>query len=346
MGIEDDIRAANTGEVGTAVRRRRRARSWPSFRPATPTPAAPPPSWRSCAASWPGSSSTAPGRDTSTSSATASPPSTTTATGRRHLRARATGPSTWSCSPRDPLAAPGRWSFGDEPDPSAGHVHRLAHHPAQGRHRLAGPAGSTRPRRTSTLRPDNIGTTRATLSFLSDAGGLRRARPQGPEGSAAQRLRRRRLGDAAHARRPRRTDALLRGHRSGRRCRPWSQGPIALLGDAAYCASPISGMGTSLALTGAYVLAGELARGRDHTEAFAATRHRMRPLRRSGPTAAARHPADRQPADQARHRRPPHSGLARRRPPGDSVTDQFSARPTRSNCPTTVRPPDHAGPLR
>jgi 2-polyprenyl-6-methoxyphenol hydroxylase-like FAD-dependent oxidoreductase len=39
----------------------------------------------------------------------------------------------------------------------------------------------------------------------------------------------------------------------------WSQGRVALVGDAAYCVSPMSGQGTSLALIGAYVLAGELA---------------------------------------------------------------------------------------
>jgi len=38
----------------------------------------------------------------------------------------------------------------------------------------------------------------------------------------------------------------------------WSSGRVALVGDAGYCASPLSGMGTSLALVGAYVLAGEL----------------------------------------------------------------------------------------
>jgi 2-polyprenyl-6-methoxyphenol hydroxylase-like FAD-dependent oxidoreductase len=38
----------------------------------------------------------------------------------------------------------------------------------------------------------------------------------------------------------------------------FSQGRVTLLGDAGYCASPLSGMGTSLALVGAYVLAGEL----------------------------------------------------------------------------------------
>jgi 2-polyprenyl-6-methoxyphenol hydroxylase-like FAD-dependent oxidoreductase len=38
----------------------------------------------------------------------------------------------------------------------------------------------------------------------------------------------------------------------------FSSGRVTLVGDAGYCASPLSGMGTSLALVGAYVLAGEL----------------------------------------------------------------------------------------
>lgn len=40
----------------------------------------------------------------------------------------------------------------------------------------------------------------------------------------------------------------------------WSKGRVVLLGDAAYCASPVSGVGTSLGLVGPYVLAGEIAR--------------------------------------------------------------------------------------
>ena len=52
----------------------------------------------------------------------------------------------------------------------------------------------------------------------------------------------------------------------------WSSGRVALLGDAAYCPSPLSGMGTSLALVGAYVLAGELATAGDDYH------HRIYPL--------------------------------------------------------------------
>ncbi|MBJ8348172.1 FAD-dependent monooxygenase [Antrihabitans sp. YC2-6] len=39
----------------------------------------------------------------------------------------------------------------------------------------------------------------------------------------------------------------------------WSHGRVALLGDAAFCGSPLTGQGTAMALLGAYVLAGELA---------------------------------------------------------------------------------------
>lgn len=38
----------------------------------------------------------------------------------------------------------------------------------------------------------------------------------------------------------------------------WTKGRVALLGDAAYCPSPLSGQGNNLALVGAYIFAGEL----------------------------------------------------------------------------------------
>ncbi|APA97862.1 FAD-dependent monooxygenase [Nocardia seriolae] len=58
----------------------------------------------------------------------------------------------------------------------------------------------------------------------------------------------------------------------------WSSGRIALLGDAAWCPSPISGQGTSMALVGAYVLAGELASANgDHTVAFPNYENKIRP---------------------------------------------------------------------
>ena len=56
----------------------------------------------------------------------------------------------------------------------------------------------------------------------------------------------------------------------------WSAGRVSLTGDAAYCPSPLSGQGTSLALAGAYVLAGELqAAAGDHRAAFARYQQQM-----------------------------------------------------------------------
>ena len=43
----------------------------------------------------------------------------------------------------------------------------------------------------------------------------------------------------------------------------WSNARIVCLGDAAYAPTPLTGMGTSLAITGAYVLAGELSKLND-----------------------------------------------------------------------------------
>jgi 2-polyprenyl-6-methoxyphenol hydroxylase-like FAD-dependent oxidoreductase len=50
----------------------------------------------------------------------------------------------------------------------------------------------------------------------------------------------------------------------------WSRGRVALVGDAAFCMSLMAGQGSALAVTSAYVLAGELAKaGGRHAEAFA-----------------------------------------------------------------------------
>ncbi|MFR9768130.1 FAD-dependent monooxygenase [Nocardia sp. SC052] len=56
----------------------------------------------------------------------------------------------------------------------------------------------------------------------------------------------------------------------------WSRGRVTLVGDAGYCPGPAVGGSTTLAVVGAYVLAGELARaGGDHERAFPAYEHAM-----------------------------------------------------------------------
>ncbi|XRQ09160.1 FAD-dependent monooxygenase [Actinomadura welshii] len=59
------------------------------------------------------------------------------------------------------------------------------------------------------------------------------------------------------------------------RMRHWSSGRVALVGDAAYAPSFLTGQGTSLALVGAYMLAGSLS-NRDHAAGFAAYEHGTR----------------------------------------------------------------------
>lgn len=63
----------------------------------------------------------------------------------------------------------------------------------------------------------------------------------------------------------------------------WSRGRVALVGDAGYCPGPAVGGSTSLAVLGAYALAGELGRaGGDYASAFAAYEGVMAdPVRRS-----------------------------------------------------------------
>lgn len=128
------------------------------------------------------------------------------------------------------------------------------------------------------LRPDNLGTTRAFLSFQQAPCGYEKL-AQDEQKSLLRQI----FADAGWET-PRVLAALedasdLYLDAVGQVKMPrWSKGRIALVGDAAYCASPISGMGTSLGLCGAYVLAGELGRHADHSQAFAAYEKRMRPF--------------------------------------------------------------------
>lgn len=70
----------------------------------------------------------------------------------------------------------------------------------------------------------------------------------------------------------------------------WSEGRVVLTGDAAWCATPLSGIGTTLAIVGGYVLAGELTKalGNEqtsadgHDAAFASYEEIMRPLVKEG----------------------------------------------------------------
>lgn len=124
--------------------------------------------------------------------------------------------------------------------------------------------------RVASVRPDNLGTIRANLSFESEPMGFERL----PFDAQLTVLRERFRGAGWQ------TDRILDGFAA----RPdefytqrmeqvvvsrWSKGRVALLGDAAWGSGP-TGMGTTLALVAAHVLAGELAASPDRPEqAFA-----------------------------------------------------------------------------
>jgi 2-polyprenyl-6-methoxyphenol hydroxylase-like FAD-dependent oxidoreductase len=60
--------------------------------------------------------------------------------------------------------------------------------------------------------------------------------------------------------------------------RAWSQNRVVCLGDAAYCPTPLTGMGTSLAIIGAYMLAGELNTLSDPCKALGSYERKFRPF--------------------------------------------------------------------
>jgi len=62
----------------------------------------------------------------------------------------------------------------------------------------------------------------------------------------------------------------------------WCANRVALVGDAAWCPTPLTGIGTSLAMIGGYVIAGELANGAAPAAAFAAYERIMRPYVKKG----------------------------------------------------------------
>lgn len=130
--------------------------------------------------------------------------------------------------------------------------------------------------RMVSLRPDNRGTIRAMLGFLTDVRGLEQLdRP------AQVMILRRTFADAGWQTRrvldqlddaPLYFDAVAQA-----KLERWSSGRTVLLGDAAWSPGPF-GTGTSLALAGAYVLAGELATHDGHRAAMARYEELVRPF--------------------------------------------------------------------
>lgn len=131
--------------------------------------------------------------------------------------------------------------------------------------------------RVLNLRPDNVGTTRASFSFLSPEKGYEKLNLQ-----EQKEILKQKFVDAGWQ-----APRLLEGLEESKdvyfdsisqvKAPRWANGRCAMVGDAAYCPTPMSGMGASLSIVGAYVLAGELSRHQNHQDAFEAYEKLMRP---------------------------------------------------------------------
>lgn len=133
-------------------------------------------------------------------------------------------------------------------------------------------------KRSISLRPDHQGTTRAMLCLSKEPGG-----EQDWDRERQKAFLRDRFSDAGWeatrvlAAMDETEDFYFDVLRQVRMPR-WSKGRVVLTGDAAWCATPLAGVGTTLAVTGAYVLAEELARSVTVAEAFSAYEEQMRPM--------------------------------------------------------------------
>jgi len=136
--------------------------------------------------------------------------------------------------------------------------------------------------RSISLRPDNHGTMRANLAVQEVAHGEHkwdRARQKA--------YMHERFADAGWQ-----ADRVLAGMNTTDdfyfdvlrqvRMNRWSKGRVVLVGDAAWCATPLAGIGATLSLTGACVLAGELQRSDDMAAGLAAYEQAMRPMVEDG----------------------------------------------------------------
>ena len=131
--------------------------------------------------------------------------------------------------------------------------------------------------RVIVMRPDNEGTTRASFSFLSEPMGYERLSLE-----EQKQLLRDKFSDAGWE--AKRVLAAMEENSDlyfdaiSQVIAPrWAKGRCAMTGDAAFCPSPLTGMGVSLSVVGSYILAGELSRHANYADAFAAYDKAFRP---------------------------------------------------------------------
>lgn len=127
------------------------------------------------------------------------------------------------------------------------------------------------------IRPDNYGLTRASITFTAGEDEYKDLSLEEQKTALINRIKgsgwesERLIGEI------RKTRDLYFDRISQVKAPEYSKGRVAIVGDAAYCATPIAGKGTDLAMSGAYILAGELSTGKTYREAFDSYENKMKP---------------------------------------------------------------------
>ncbi len=132
--------------------------------------------------------------------------------------------------------------------------------------------------RVMLIRPDNHGTVRASFSFLSKDATIQRLSNNEQKKILIEKLSGAGWEEERLKEEIKKNDDVYFDGISQVHAPRWFNGRTGMIGDAAYCPTPLTGMGTTLAIVGAYLLAGELSRHAKYEDAFAAYEKRMRPF--------------------------------------------------------------------
>ena len=126
------------------------------------------------------------------------------------------------------------------------------------------------------LRPDSYGTTRAAITFSSAEMGYESLSLAEQKSILIKKIQNAGWEAKRLVAEIERSEDLYFDRVSQVKSTTWSKGRCCLTGDAAWCATPISGKGIDLSMSGAYILAGELSKTEDYKEAFMNYERRMR----------------------------------------------------------------------
>ncbi|WP_025144319.1 FAD-dependent monooxygenase [Pedobacter jeongneungensis] len=128
------------------------------------------------------------------------------------------------------------------------------------------------------IRPDNHGSTRVCINFRSKEQGFEKLSIQDQKEILLQRIKDAEWEAPRLKKDIQESEDFYMERLSQVLVSKWSKGRVAMIGDAAYCVTPIGGKGTDLAVAGAYIIAGELHNNANYQHAFESFENQLRPF--------------------------------------------------------------------